>query len=115
MLKHLDFIIESDNYQDFSEIKDKSKKDPVENLKLCLDIFRKKKMDVIVVDCTSVDVANTGLYVVKMIIPGMQPIDFGMRNQRLGGKRLYTVPLELGYSRRPTREEELNMIPHFFA
>ncbi len=115
MLKHLDFIIESDNYQDFSEIKDNSKKDPVENLKLCLDIFRKKKMDVIAVECTSVDVANTGLYVVKMIIPGMQPIDFGMRNQRLGGKRLYTVPMELGYSRRPTREEELNMIPHFFA
>jgi len=115
MLKQLDFIIESNNYQNFSEIKDLSKKDPKENLRLCLDIFRKKKMDVIAVDCTSVDIVNTGLYVVKMIIPGMQPIGFGMRNQKLGGRRLYNVPMKLGYSKRPTREEELNMIPHFFA
>ncbi|MGH7801227.1 MAG: TOMM precursor leader peptide-binding protein [Thermodesulfobacteriota bacterium] len=115
MLKHLDFMIDSNNYQNLSEIKDLSKKDPKENLRLCLDIFRKKKMDVIAVDCTSVDIVNTGLYVVKIIIPGMQPIGFGMRNQKLGGRRLYNVPMKLGYSKRPTREEELNMIPHFFA
>lgn len=66
-------------------------------------------------DCTTSDVVNTGLYIIKMIIPGMHPIGFGIRNQRLGGKRLYHVPNELGYTKLPIREENLNKIPHFFA
>ncbi len=115
MLKHLDFIIESKKYQNLSEIKDLCTKDSLRDLKHCLSIFRKKKMDVIAVDCTTSDVANTGLYVIKVIIPGMQPIGFGMHNQRLGGRRLYHVPKKLGYTKLPTREEDLNMIPHFFA
>jgi ribosomal protein S12 methylthiotransferase accessory factor len=115
MLKHFDFILESNRYQSLDEVKDSSKKDPVSDLKYCLDIFRKEKMDVIAVDCTSSDVANTGLYVVKVIIPGMHPIGFGVHNQRLGGRRLYNVPKELGYTKQPIREEDLNMIPHFFA
>lgn len=115
MLRHLDFIIESRRYQNFDEIKGLWTKDSLTDLKHCLNIFRKKKMDVIAVDCTTSDVANTGLFVIKVIIPGMQPIGFGMDNQRLEGRRLYNVPQELGYIKLPTREEDLNMIPHFFA
>ncbi len=115
MLKHLDFVIEGNVYQDFDKIKDSWTKEPLSDLKHCLSIFKKKKMDVIAVDCTTSDVANTGLYVIKVIIPGMHPIGFGVRNQRLGGRRLYHVPNELGYTKLPTREENLNAIPHFFT
>jgi len=45
----------------------------------------------------------------------MQPIGFGKDNHRLGGRRLYNIPKKLGYTSLPMREEDLNMIPHFFA
>jgi ribosomal protein S12 methylthiotransferase accessory factor len=115
MFKYLDFFIESERYQNYDDIKDLWTKDSIGDMVYCLSIFKKKKMDVIAVDCTTSDVSNTGVYVVKVIIPGMQPIGFGMVNQRYGGRRLYDVPKELGYTKLTTREEDLNTIPHFFT
>jgi hypothetical protein len=44
------------------------------------------------VDCTTSDVANGRLFVIKVIILVMQPIGVGKDNRRLGGKRLYNIP-----------------------
>lgn len=66
-------------------------------------------------NCTTSDVPNGRLFVIKVIFLGMQPIGFGKDNQRLGGRRLYNIPKKLGYTRLLTREGDLNMIPHFFA
>ena len=69
-------------------------------------------LEVIVVDLTTSDVEGLGFKVVKVLIPGMQPIDFGPW-QRLGGPRLYEVPARLGYSA-ASGPQELNLFPHPF-
>src|SRR5262249_27225337 len=115
MLKYLDFIIKNPINQDLDRTEDVSTEDSVSNLRYCLNIFKEKGMSVIAIDRTSADVSTTGLCVVKVLIPGMHPIGFGMHNQRLGGQRLYSSPVELGYADVETREEELNLVPHFFA
>lgn len=69
-------------------------------------------LEVIVVDLTTPDVESLGFKVVKVLIPGMQPIDFGPW-RHLGGPRLYEVPARLGYHC-ASGPRELNLFPHPF-
>jgi ribosomal protein S12 methylthiotransferase accessory factor len=69
---------------------------------------------VIVVDCTVPMVAQLGLRVVKVVIPGLQPLNAGHRRRVLGGNRLYQVPVELGLAECEKTLAELNPWPHPF-
>jgi ribosomal protein S12 methylthiotransferase accessory factor len=69
---------------------------------------------VIAVDLTTPDVEALGFKVVKVLIPGTQPLDFGVECPHLGGRRLYEAPYRMGYRPRPTRPHELNLVPHPF-
>ena len=58
-------------------------------------------------DLTTSDVEGLGFKVVKVLIPGMQPIDWPVA--ALGGPRLYEVPLGSGTGLSPpTRTESLS-------
>jgi ribosomal protein S12 methylthiotransferase accessory factor len=70
--------------------------------------------EVIVVDLTTKDVEELDFRVVKVIIPGMQPLDFGTVIPHLGSNRLYESPGRMGYNIRNTRPEQLNRFPHPF-
>lgn len=69
--------------------------------------------DVVGVDITGVDIARHGLFVVRAIVPGLQPLALGTGG-RLGGRRLYEVPVRMGYRDAPPQQGDLNPIPHCF-
>ena len=52
--------------------------------------------------------------VVKVLVPGAQPIDFGVRWPHVGGERLYAAPARMGYHQVATRPADLNLFPHPF-
>jgi ribosomal protein S12 methylthiotransferase accessory factor len=87
-------------------------KNVTRNIQSCVTRLRALGLAVIVSDLTTPDIDGIGLKVVKVLIPGMQPIDFGQW-RHLGGRRLYEVPASLGY-RGASGPHELNFAPHPF-
>lgn len=72
-------------------------------------------LDVIVVDQTTPEHNVEDLSCVKVIIPGTLPMTFGHYHRRVNGlDRLYRVPYELGYYRRPLTDADINPHPHPF-
>ena len=71
-------------------------------------------LEVLFVDLTTPEVEALGLKVVKVLIPGMQPMDFGLSWQHLGGRRLYEVPERLGHKDWAESPDQLNTFPHPF-
>jgi ribosomal protein S12 methylthiotransferase accessory factor len=69
--------------------------------------------DVIIVKLTTPEIEEVGFTVVRVIIPGLQPLDVRMDSRYLGGKRLYDVPVSLGY-REKVYEENMCPYPHPF-
>ena len=65
--------------------------------------------DVVAVDLTSTDVADLGLSVVRVVVPGFHPLQMGHANRCLGGHRLATALHAAG--RDP---EQDNPYPHPF-
>lgn len=57
-----------------------------------------------------------GIKVVRAIIPGFVPITFGYGQEPLGMKRIYEVPVKLGFRNREIAETEIieSYLPHFF-
>lgn len=65
-------------------------------------------------ELTTPDVAQLGLHVVRIIVPGMHPLAMGHRCRARGGHRLRIVPALLGHPGfDPIRDE--NPAPHPFA
>jgi bacteriocin biosynthesis cyclodehydratase domain-containing protein len=74
--------------------------DPKRDVLACVDVLRRRGLEVIVLDQTRGDV---GLPVVKVIVPGLRHF-----RPRFAPGRLYDVPLQLGWIEHPLREENLN-------
>ncbi|MEK3725678.1 TOMM precursor leader peptide-binding protein [Paenibacillus sp. FSL H8-0034] len=89
--------------------------DLTEDLKGILMVFKKLKLDIIVVNQTTPETLRNDLHGVKVIIPGMLPMTFGHNLTRLSGlERLLRIPAELGYVEQPLTLEQLNPYPHPF-
>jgi ribosomal protein S12 methylthiotransferase accessory factor len=71
-------------------------------------------LEVIAVELTLSDVADLGLKVFKVLVPGIQPIDFGVQWPHIGGRRLYEAPVRMGYRETMPMPFELNYFPHPF-
>lgn len=84
-----------------------------EKLKALIAQLAKHGHDLIGVDIAPPVVERLSLRVVRAIVPGLQPLGFADR-LRLGGPRLHEAPIRMGYRTTPTREEDLNLIPHCF-
>ena len=70
--------------------------------------------DIIVVDCTVPMLEDLGLHVVKVAVPGLQPLNAGHHRRVLGGRRLYRAPLAMGVRAAESTFAELNPWPHPF-
>lgn len=70
-----------------------------------------KGYEVLAVDLTSVDVAECGYRVAKVMIPQMQQLEGDHRHRLLGCRRIYDVPPLLGYPAK-RHPDELNDDPH---
>jgi ribosomal protein S12 methylthiotransferase accessory factor len=69
----------------------------------------------IVVDVTTPWTHALGLYAVRVVVPGLQPMHFGRARRVLGGRRLYEAPRRMGVRDADTRLEDLNPWEHPFA
>ena len=72
----------------------------------CIELCRRKGLELLVLDQTRPDI---GLSVVKVVVPEL--CHFW---RRLGKKRLYAVPVSMGWISRPNRADELNPYTIFF-
>jgi ribosomal protein S12 methylthiotransferase accessory factor len=86
---------------------------PKLELEQCVEVLVHKGLEPVVVDLTTEDVEQLGFSVVRVLVPGLQPIEGCHKHRFLGGSRLVEVPRRLGYvDRRPRSLEELNPFPH---
>lgn len=69
--------------------------------------------DIIGIDITASDLAGRGVYVVRAVVPGLQPLALSA-GPRLGGSRLYQAPVRMGCHVIPGRETDLNPVPNCF-
>jgi ribosomal protein S12 methylthiotransferase accessory factor len=67
------------------------------------------------IDLTLPDIAESGIHAVRAVVTGLQPIHFGHGQERLGGQRLFELPVKLGLATRATSVDELNPCPHPLA
>lgn len=72
----------------------------------CVAVAEQAGLETIVLDQTRPDIE---LAVVKVMVPGLRHFW-----RRLGPGRLYDVPVELGWTKAPTPEAELNRVSLFF-
>lgn len=74
--------------------------------------FSRNKLKLYYVDLTPDFLKDHQYRIVKVIVPSLYPFYVNEQYKYLGNKRLYEVPLTLGYSR--TINYKLNTIPHPF-
>ncbi|GJL69990.1 MAG: hypothetical protein NPIRA06_26250 [Nitrospirales bacterium] len=92
-----DFIFESQQRIGFDEIENLSTGDPEIDLRTLLEKVENVHHRVLVVDLTTPDVSESGLFVFRALIPGFHPLFMGHEIRALGGTRLWQVPQKLGY------------------
>jgi len=66
-------------------------------------------------ELTTPDLVEYGVHVVRVIVPGLQPVHFGNGQERLGGERLFKLPQQLGFIDGVRTETDLNPCPHPLA
>ena len=71
--------------------------------------------DLLYADLTSEDVRDTGVRVVRVVLPDYQPMHFGFAERRLAARRLYEMPLRLGLADEMSTASTLNPFPHPLA
>lgn len=86
-----------------------------EKLNKVLDELKNNNCNVFAKDVTIPEAKKLGFCVVKTLVPQLQPMHLHDAQPFLSGKRLYNVPVKLGYFENPKTIEELNKLPHPFA
>jgi ribosomal protein S12 methylthiotransferase accessory factor len=90
--------------------------DLFDDVEYCIGLLASANLkQVIVVDQTAPEQRRAGFYSVRVIVPGMMPMDFGNRRCRaVALPRLYSVPVKMGLRCQMTADQ-LNRVPHPFA
>ena len=85
------------------------------DLELCIEQIESLGLEVLLVDQTSPEQAAVGLCTVRVIVPGLMPMDFGYHRQRIYElPRLRTVPRLTGHRSLDLEASEINTTPHPF-
>jgi ribosomal protein S12 methylthiotransferase accessory factor len=71
--------------------------DPIEHLQYVRESLKTAGLQFLFVDLTTREIRELGLNVIKAVIPGLHPLFIGHEKRALGGRRLYEVPVRLGY------------------
>lgn len=110
-----DFLEETDAVCDLDDLPRPDCSTAQDELNLVVATATRTGARVAYAEITAPDIAPLGPRVVRVIIAGHQPIDFGFGSGRLGGRRLYETPVTWGLRDRPLLEAELNKCPHPLA
>lgn len=100
--------------ENLERLDDAAKSDVKTQIELCVQRLAACELEAIAVDITLPAMAQLGFTVVKVIVPGAQPLDFGMHHPHLNGRRQFDVPVKMGYRPTPPKLAELNFAPHPF-
>jgi len=111
MISHLDFLLKSRREK---IIDDETVNFTTDFDKLNEVVKRLNDLDVFYADVTTPEIKEEGVYVVKVIMPELQPLHIAEMLKCLGGKRIYSVPCALAYRKTALKEEEFVTIPHPF-
>jgi ribosomal protein S12 methylthiotransferase accessory factor len=114
-LNHLSFLLENGRVVYLSDLPDYSAANLQLDLENCVASLERAGCTTFYVDLTTPDLADYQLKVVRAVATGLQPIHFGWRQERLGGRRLFELPQNLGFANTPLDESELNPYPHPLA
>jgi ribosomal protein S12 methylthiotransferase accessory factor len=114
-LHELDFLLAPGTPRRAGDLVDLGRGSVEANLGLCRERLEAAGCTVALVDLTLPDLEPFGIRIVRAIATGLQPIHFGFGEERLGGRRPYTVPRLLGYVNRDLTEADLNPCPHPLA
>jgi ribosomal protein S12 methylthiotransferase accessory factor len=110
---HFDFLLESPRAVTFERrYSDPLPAEPAAQLVHLRELFRRKRMDVVLVDMTVDEVRRHGLSVVRAVIPALMPITFVHRARFLGHRRLYDYARSIGHA---LTEASVNPAPMPFA
>jgi ribosomal protein S12 methylthiotransferase accessory factor len=86
-----------------------------EDIRACVEALARAGFDVLVVDQSTPEQRELGLSTVKVIVPGLVPIDFGWQWQRaLHLPRVRTAPRDAGLRAHVLGARDLNPAPHPF-
>ena len=80
---HYAFTLASSERRSFDEREEPASKDVLHSIKDCVSKIAAVGLDVIVVDVTSPDIRDCGLHVVRVLVPGAQPLFFGSGMHRV--------------------------------
>jgi ribosomal protein S12 methylthiotransferase accessory factor len=98
-----------------SKLPDRSSGRALADIEYCVRRLEQAGYEAIVVDITSPDIAEVGLSVVRVIVPGLVPLHGNHLRPFLGVRRLFEAPSRLGWDPpRMSSETELNPWPHPF-
>lgn len=122
---HADFLLRQDtelgakrpvSTMRWPEIPELSAQQDIRNdLERCITAVTAEGFDVVVVDQTLPEQRRLGLHTVKVLVPGLLPIDFGWSRQRaLHMPRLRTASREAGLRAEDLGSEDINVAPHPF-
>lgn len=116
-VKELDFLLKcKKTTKNIDDYQDRSTRDKSTDAKKVIRMLSVKKYEVYAVDITPKlpNIIGSPFKVVMTVVPEMQPFYLDENYRFLGGRRLYEVPVKLGYFKKPLKEEELNTFPHPF-
>ena len=109
-----DFLVKNKLIKDVSKIPNHFSSRNSKNFNTVFKILKKHSLEAVFVDVTTSQINKIGFKVVKVIIPQLQPLYLDEDFKYFGGRRLYSIPRVLGYTKAKTKEEDLNKIPHPF-
>jgi ribosomal protein S12 methylthiotransferase accessory factor len=108
-----DFLLHSGSTTRLSEMAAIAPGDERQRLQAVLERFRRKQLEVVAVDLSTDEALRAGMRVVRVVIPGLQPVSFHYCARYLGHPRLYQAPSSMGH---PVHQEnDLNQWPQPFA
>jgi ribosomal protein S12 methylthiotransferase accessory factor len=108
-----DFLAKSINRIRLSQMPSFAQGSDRERLTTVLSRLKNHGFETYAVDLTKDEAVRCGIRVVRVLIPGLQPLSFWYRARYLGHPRLYELPRKLGYPVR--REDQVNEWPQPFA
>ena len=106
------FLLDSRCIRPLSRIARIDTDDDTRALRAVLERLRQHKLDAYAVDVSTDEALRCGMRVVRVIVPGLQPLSFHYRARYLGHPRLYDMPAAMGH--RVRQEAQLNHWPQPF-
>ena len=111
--RELDLLDGSDHTVMLEELP-KSNRGTAAELAQALSLLAAMELEALAVDYTPPDLSRLGLVLIKVFVPGLQPMHFGEGFRRLGGDRLFELPARIRRASSRLTADSLNTLPHPF-